>query len=229
MKYKRKVPCYSLKIFAYCSLCFMMATLLSFLIFQTFHMLTYLLFMFSLLFVFFHTCDVLDFERTYSYSNEYITLSCLKLNYKKIYYKDYNAVYISNAYYIASLFYREFYYKRPMCYKSKGNDGTVKTIYPFITLHTPMYPYKCIQKEMTSNDLYSYNSEQCIFLGICWFDSLKEMLHYTDLPVYVLEDVYLRFKGMFDMIFKDPSNSTKRFYIVTDKNIEYEKYLEGER
>lgn len=60
-------------------------------------------------------------------------------------------------------------------------------------------------------------------LGICWFDSLAELLNYTQVPVYVLEDVYLRFKGKFDEAFMQ--NEDNRIFIITDRIIEYRNYI----
>ena len=75
--------------------------------------------------------------------------------------------------------------------------------------------------------MFVLNDEEIYCLGICWFDSLKELLEKTNCPVYVLEDVYLRFKGQFDVVFSVYKENRERFYIITNRTINYQKYKEG--
>ena len=70
------------------------------------------------------------------------------------------------------------------------------------------------------------NNDEIYCLGICWVDSLKELLKHTNCSVYVLEDVYLRFKGLFDDAFSVYKENLDRFYVVTDHDIAYKEYME---
>lgn len=162
----------------------------------------------------------------YGCSDKCIYLMYPPFTYKKLYYSDFNAVVISNASYNNGYGYG-VNGNMPMQYKVKGTDGYTKVTYPFITLHTPQYPVNKIQERMNSRDLFFADSENIFCLGICWFDALSELLTHTDMPVYVLEDVYLRFRGKFDSIFAQHETNIDRFYIITDHKIEYKKYLKG--
>lgn len=162
----------------------------------------------------------------YGCSDKCIYLMYPPFTYKKLNYSDYNAVVISNASYNNGYGYGPNE-NMPMQYKVKGTDGHINVTYPFITLHMPQYPVNKIQERMNSRDLFLAGSENIFCLGICWFDALSELLTHTDMPVYVLEDVYLRFRGKFDSIFTQYENNIDRFYIITDHKIEYKKYLKG--
>lgn len=162
----------------------------------------------------------------YGCSDICIYLMYPPFTYKKIYYSDYNAVVISNASYNNGYGYG-VNGNMPMQYKVKGENGYAKVTYPFITLHTPQYPLNQIRGRMNSRDLFLADSENIFCLGICWFDALSELLAHTDMPVYVLEDVYLRFKEKFDSIFAQHETNIDRFYIITEHKTEYKKYLKG--
>lgn len=162
----------------------------------------------------------------YGYSDKCIYLIYPPFTYKKLYYSDYNAVVISNASYNNGYGYG-VNGNMPMQYKVKGENRYTKGTYPFITLHAPQYPLNQIREKMNSRDLFLADSENIFCLGICWFDALSELLAHTDMPVYVLEDVYLRFREKFDSIFTQCENNIDRFYIITDHTIEYKKYLKG--
>ena len=112
-----------------------------------------------------------------------------------------------------------------MMYRDKQNTES-KVTFPFITLHKPQYPADKIKKGMNSRDLFMINNDEIYCLGICWFDSLDELLKHTDCPVYVLEDVYLRFKERFDTAFLAYKESLERFCIITDHSIAYKVYAQ---
>ncbi len=78
---------------------------------------------------------------------------------------------------------------------------------------------------MYSRDLFLLRCRDVYCLGICWFESLEELLKHRDVPVYILEDVYLRFRGNFDSIFAKYENGVDKFYIISNDIIEYKKYL----
>lgn len=225
MKYRRKVLYYSKRICPITALCFTVLSLLAAVICKGENSLSIIFGAWAFCFAYCHFLEIIVVSLSYTYTNEYIVLSCLSIKYRKIRYSKFKRIVISNA--VFNNFSCGVFVDIPMQYKVGKKQ---KITYPFITLHKENDTADKLKSGLSSRDLlYIGDRSDLFFLGICWFDSLKEILHYTDLPVYVLEDVYLRFKGMFDMIFKDPLNDKKLFYIVTDRNIEYEKYLEGER
>ena len=163
----------------------------------------------------------------YRYSDTCIDILYQSLVYKKLDYTWFSAVVISNASYNNGYGYG-INGNIPMQYTIKGNNGHTKVTFPFVTLHTPTYPIYKIKESMNSRDLFMLSKDEVYCLGICWFDSLKELLEHTQVPVCVLEDVYLRFREQFDEIFMQYRCEERRFYIVTDHKVEYRKYLDGE-
>ena len=158
----------------------------------------------------------------YRYTDVCIDVLYCFLVYKRLKYSWFNAAVISNASYNNGYGYG-INGNVPMQYTARNVNGNTKITFPFITLHKPSYPVDKIKTAMSSRDLFMLGDEDIYCLGICWFDSLTELLNHTQVPVYVLEDVYLRFKGKFDEVFTQYGNS--RFYIITDRKIEYKKYL----
>ena len=70
--------------------------------------------------------------------------------------------------------------------------------YPFISLHKSKILH--IRTGMSSRDLFLANPDNTYSLGICWEDSLAELLTHTKATVYIQEDVYAQYKPMFDHI-----------------------------
>lgn len=174
------------------------------------------------------TCDafvVIPTGYRYSYGDDCIKLSYLSIVYRKLIYSNFKCILISNASYNNG-YGLGVYGNIPMQYTVKGNNGHTKVTLPFITLHKPSYLVDKIETKMNSRDLFMLGNDDVYCLGICWFDSLTELLNHTQLPVYVLEDVYLRFKGKFDEIFTQHEDN--RCFIITDRKIEYRNYLGGD-
>lgn len=161
----------------------------------------------------------------YRYSDKCLEIFYLLL-YKKLNYSWFSAVVISNASYNNGYGYG-VNGNYPMQYRVEQNNGHIKVTFPFITLHKPQYPIDKIKEGMNSRDLFMINNDEIYCLGICWVDSLKELLEHTNCPIYVLEDVYLRFKGVFDATFSVYKENLDRFYIITDRSINYQKFKEG--
>lgn len=181
----------------------------------------FLCFVFLLALTIVNTMFLLTQCFNYSYSQSFIKLLFLSITYKKVYYNKYDNIVISNASYNNS--YGPSV-NIPLQYKSRGANKTIQTIYPFITLHKPNYPLNKIKSGMYSRDLFMLQDMEIYCLGICWFDSFEELLEHCDMPIYVLEDVYLRFRGKFDSIFVKHEVDIDRFYIISDHIIEYTKY-----
>lgn len=160
----------------------------------------------------------------YRYSDTGIDILYQSLAYKKLDYLWFSAVVISNASYNNGYGYG-INGNIPMQYKVKSDHGYTKVTFPFITLHKPPYPVDKIKAKMNSRDLFMLGNDDMYCLGICWFDSLTELLNHTKVPVYVLEDVYLRFKGKFDEIFMQYEGN--RCFIITDRKLEYRNYIGG--
>lgn len=161
----------------------------------------------------------------YRYSDKYIEIFYQLLPYKKLDYSSFSAVVISNASYNNGFGYG-INGNISMQYRIKDKNGYTKVTYPFITLHKTQYPVDKIKEGMNSRDLFMINNDEIYCLGICWVDSIKELLKYTTCSVYILEDVYLRFKGQFDAAFSLYKENFDRFYIITDHIIDYQVYLE---
>ena len=80
---------------------------------------------------------------------------------------------------------------------------------------------------LSSRDLEAINADKIYCLGICWPGSLDELMKHTEIPVYILEDVYFRFKGLFDTTFAAYLKGNRQLFIVTDQIVPYEKYLDN--
>ena len=113
----------------------------------------------------------------------------------------------------------------PMQYKSKGKHKSTKTTYPFLMLLKSTYPIENVRSKMYSRDLLLMDKPDVYCLGICWPGSLDELMKHTEIPVYILEDVYFRFKGLFDTTFAAYLKGNRQLFIVTDQIVPYEKYL----
>ncbi|MGN1155743.1 MAG: hypothetical protein ACI4TK_06165 [Agathobacter sp.] len=161
----------------------------------------------------------------YLYSDKCIEVFWQLLSYKKLDYSWFSAIVISNAPYNNGYGYG-INGNIPMQYRVKENNGHTKVTLPFITLHNHQYPINQIKKGMSNRDLFMINNDEIYCLGICWNDSLEELLKHTNCSVYVLEDVYLRFKGQFDTAFSAHKENLDRFYVIADHSIAYQVYIE---
>ena len=163
--------------------------------------------------------DLLAAAGWYCYYDNDIELSCVPLIKKKLPYSRYNAVVISNAAYN----YSYGSYSIPMQYKT---EGSAKVTLPYITLLGAQYPLNKVASGMDNRDLYVLHDDRYC-LGICWFDSLRHLMKKRNDPVYVLEDVYLRFKEQFDRAFLEADDIPDRVYIITAHCVPYRIYLDG--
>ena len=161
----------------------------------------------------------------YSYSSNCINLLYMAICYRKLSYSDFSAICVSNAAYNNGIGTGP-YTSVPMTCKKRTEEGTVKMVLPFITFHKSEYPFNKIISGLYSREIFLMNRENAFCLGICWFDSLLELMEHTIVPILVLEDVYLRFRREFDSVFVVCANSMNRIYIINDSgiHIEYPKY-----
>lgn len=226
-KYKRKIHMFPLRKLTLAALSAALVTAIIDVLFETDTLwsicagaLTVELFMFILL-------DIMGAAGKYRFSDKCIQVFYLIL-YKKLDYSWFQSVVISNAAYnngYGYLFMDDC--SNPMQYRVKGNGINRKVTFPFITLHTSRYPIDKIKKGMSSHDLFFLYSERVYCLGICWMDAFRELLDHTDCAVYLLEDVYLRYRGLFDDAIRLHKDNLDRFYIITDHSIAYREYLES--
>ena len=163
--------------------------------------------------------DLLAASGLYCYYDNDIELSYVPLIKKKLPYSRYNAVVISNA----SYNYSYGSYSIPMQYKT---EGSAKVTLPYITLLGAQYPLNKVASGMDNRELYVLHDDRYC-LGICWFDSLRHLMKKRNDPVYVLEDVYLRFKEQFDRVFLEADDIPDRVYIITTHCVPYRIYLDG--
>lgn len=164
----------------------------------------------------------------YQYCHEFVELSWLSFCYKKIKYSSFDTIVISNASYnngygrgINSEIPMEYRIARRPC---RCDAGEMRGVLPYITFITSRYPINSIRTGMSSRDLFLLNDRETYSLGVCWFCSLQELLECTSCPVCVLEDVYLRFKDMFDTVFLEDVEKIDRVYIIAEQQIAYQRY-----
>lgn len=216
-RYKRKIPIISPLIIAAAVLCTAVASGVSVLlgdhtlgiVFGGASVASFVLFL----------SDLLANAGRYCYYDNVIELSCVPLIKKKLPYSRYNAVVISNA----SYNYSYGSYSIPMQYKT---EGSAKVTLPYITLLGAQYPLNKVTSGMDNRELYVLHDDRYC-LGICWFDSLRHLMKKRNDPVYVLEDVYLRFKEQFDRVFLEADDIPNRVYIITAHCVPYRIYLGG--
>ena len=216
-RYKRKIPIISPLIIAAAVLCTAVAAGVSVLlgdyslgiVFGGVSMALFVLFL----------SDLLAAAGRYCYYDNDIELSCVPFIKKKLPYSRYNAVVISNA----SYNYSYGSYSIPMQYKT---EGSAKVTLPYITLLGAQYPLNKVTSGMDNRELYVLHDDRYC-LGICWFDSLRHLMKKRNDPVYVLEDVYLRFREQFDRVFLEADDIPDRVYIITAHCVPYRIYLDG--
>ena len=160
----------------------------------------------------------------YRYSKKSIEIFFGSFMCKKISFENIYGVVISNASYNCGRG-DQLCYSIPMQYTVKSSDGKMQVPYPFISLLKQHYPIDQLKVGLSSRDLEAINADKIYCLGICWPGSLDELMKHTEIPVYILEDVYLRFKGLFDTTFAAYLKGNRQLFIVTDQIVPYEKYL----
>lgn len=162
----------------------------------------------------------------YRYSKKSIEIFFGSFMCKKISFENIYGVVISNASYNCGRG-DQLCYSIPMQYTVKSSDGKMQVPYPFISLLKQHYPIDQLKVGLSSRDLEAINADKIYCLGICWPESLDELMKHTEIPVYILEDVYLRFKGLFDTTFAAYLKGNRQLFIVTDQIVPYEKYLDN--
>ncbi len=139
-------------------------------------------------------------KQFYAWEEEALSFSRFNFSPYQMYgYNDFKYAVISNA--SGELRYGSYLMKYKI---SKNKIWCKKIIFPYITLFNDDFFKNSLIPKMTCLDVSCLKQEKlCIDVGICWFDSFREMLEKTNVTVYILEDVYLRFKGAFDNIILD--------------------------
>lgn len=163
-----------------------------------------------LLLVHFYILATLVENPKYAFSNLSIVLYFFGIKYKEIPYDSFSCICISNAAinngygYCASE-------NMLMTFKQKDDRGVHRVAYPFLTLHSAGCPQ--IKATMNSRHLFMLDQDNIVCLGICWIDALAELLSHTNVPIYVLEDVYARNRESLDAIF---ARYDKSFIYIVD-------------
>lgn len=226
-KYKRTLPLVSYKKGLITAL---LMSVVSFILCFLFGINNYTMICFSLTIALWTIVIVVFFPSGYKYSlsESYIKLYYFSVFYRRVFYSKYGFAIISNASYNNS-YGSGPYGNISIKYDSVGTSNTTSTIYPYTTLHESGYPINKTKSGMSSRDLYMIDSENTLCLGICWFDSLAELVDYSMLSVYILEDIYLRYRGMFDSLFAQNKSDTGRFFIIADRIVEYSSYKQKDR
>ena len=212
-KYKRKVPLVSPAKTAVFALCFVLISIVLAVVIGADNEYFAVCIVIASLAIILDLFVIIGAGGRYSFSDKYVNVFFGPFVCKKLDYRQFSAIVISNASYNNGYGYRVSA-DIPMKYRIKTDNKTAKTVLPYITFHKSGYPISKIAKGMSSRDLFMLNDEQIYCLGICWFDSFREVLSYTNCDVYILGDVYFRFKEQFDNAFSEHSQKSNRFHIV---------------
>lgn len=148
----------------------------------------------------------------YCYCDNYIKVFYLLIFRRKRYYSQYKTIIISYAAYNDNF----GTYSIPMQYKCKTRNGRSRITFPYMTLLGPEYPLDRITADVDNHNFRTLHDD-CLCLGICWFDSLEELLTHTSYDVYILEDVYFTYRGKFDGIIYRSEALQKRFHIICNR------------
>lgn len=169
--------------------------------------------------------NVISVSRRYSYCGDYVNISRFCLPNKRIYYHDFECIIISNAAYNNGYGYGPNI-AYPMQYKIKCKYKIQNVTYPFISFHSKQYPIEKVTSKSTSRELYFLDENDMACIGICWSESFAELLVRPVATLYILEDVYLRFRKAFDCAIESNPSSARRCFIIADHKISYFKYKE---
>lgn len=218
-KFKRKVPLISPIKIAILALCAAAAAAIALIFSRTWFIIS------AAVFVCLMICElfvIIGASGCYRYTDKGIEVRILPLLYKPLDASWLHTAVISNTSYNNGYGYG-INGNIPMQYRVKGIGRDTKIAFPFITLHKSSYPLDKIKTGMNSRELFMLDSEDIYCLGICFFDSLKELLKRTECSVYVTKDVYSRFREAFDLAF---SAHKERVYILTDSCVAYREYIQ---
>ena len=155
---------------------------------------------------------------TYAYDWDEIRMFFLGVEYRRVRYEDYAAVYNNGP-------GGGIYANIRMEYVSKG-DRKAKTVFPYLAPHRTDCPVWKVRPGLYSREVGSLAPEATYFLGIGWFASLAELMERTEMPVYILEDVYLQFRGAFDAVIAGCAGA-ERVLIVTERAEAYGAWRGG--
>lgn len=164
--------------------------------------------------IFISILSLLSTIHAYTYTQNSINFWYMGVKYHKIEYQCIKSIIISNAVYNDSK-YDGNVFDYPLYFYEKGDIKKRKKQYPYITLSTQNDISYDIKEGMNNRRIYYLDTKNLFNLGICWFDSLCELLFFTEAQVYILEDVYDRFKEEFDKIIFNNNVERKRIIIIS--------------
>lgn len=225
-KYRRKVLLFSLKKLFIIAFLLVGIVILSFISSGEFNAVCIIFSGIAVTLLFLGLFAKLGVAGRYRYSETSIEIFFGSFMWKKISFENIYGVVISNASYNCGRG-DQLCYSIPMQYTVKSSDGKMQVPYPFISLLKQHYPIDQLKVGLSSRDLEAINADKIYCLGICWPGSLDELMKHTEIPVYILEDVYFRFKGLFDTTFAAYLKGNRQLFIVTDQIVPYEKYLDN--
>ena len=150
-------------------------------------------------------------ESQYFYDDTGMNLTFFGIKYRKISYSEYEMAVISNP-----VCTGRWYGLKRKCIQKMQQKTEEAT--PFITLHKVGYPVWELKPGMDYSMLKS-KKEKRYCVGNCSLNALTELLKYSNWKVYVLEDVYLNDKEMFDTAFSQYESGIGRFFIVTEQGV----------
>lgn len=164
----------------------------------------------------------------YSYQVDFLQtyFGCLKR--KKIYYKDVQSIVISNAVHTV----KGGSLSAPIALRKRVTiNGETKLIqYAYISLFSTDEICKYLKPQMNSLQLL-WADPKMLYGTVCWDESLGELLSYLTSKIYILEDVYFRFRDQFNDILAPycMGNENNIFIVVDDgKQIRYCDYQKSQ-
>lgn len=150
----------------------------------------------------------------YAYLKKSICFYFCGIKFREIQYKTINGIIISDAIYNSGK-YDTNYADLPMCYKVVNGVGKREKIqYAYITVSKKATIDFSLITNKNSRSIHLTDTENFMNVGICWNDSFRDLLEKIDSDVYILENVYLRFKDEFDGIISLYDDNQRHFYIV---------------
>lgn len=169
-----------------------------------------------LMLIFIEIIGIFSSLHRYSYKADSIVLEYLGVKYKKIECKEIEKIIISRGSYNNSFGYL-MYTSIPLNLKKEKR----KIPYPYITLQFQKSKNIELIDGMDSREIHFNDVEGTYCLGICWIDSLLELLDHTDAKIFVLKDIYTilekEFKDIAELIKND-----NRFCVI-DNEAKYRK------
>ena len=127
-----------------------------------------------------------------------IRMSILGVTYKSKPCVDINYAVVSNAKFVSNNPNANGY----CLYETvQTSDGKIKRILPYLTVHNAHFLPDSLAVGMTNADVCKLsNDDESLDVGVCHFEALNEIILHTDAKIYILADVYNRYRDEFNAV-----------------------------